>query len=119
MDVEFYLVSYGRHNEICVVLSWASQSQVPRKLSKPAFPSLPKFQVEWCSLPTAALSSCLVVLAELEEVSELGWGKRLLHGFREEMKNQCLRFYTEQRLGAGCAGVSVICAPHCVCLCMC
>lgn len=36
MDVEFYLVSYGRLNEICVVLSWASQSQVPRKLSKPS-----------------------------------------------------------------------------------
>lgn len=69
------LVSYGRHNEICVVLSWAISG------SKPAFRSLPKFHVKWCSfLPPAALSSCFVVLAGLDEASKLAWGKRLLQG---------------------------------------
>lgn len=82
LDMDYYLVSYGRLKEICVVLSWASQSQVPVS----AFPSLPKFPVECCSFLAAALSGCSVMLAGVEEVSELGWGRRLLRGLERRCK---------------------------------
>lgn len=99
------LVAYGRPDEICIVLSWASRYQVPRKLSKPAFPSLPKIQVKWCSLlPIAALSSCFVVLAGVDEVSKLGCGERLLHSLERRWKTSGWGF-TLRRRGweLGCA----------------
>lgn len=111
------LVSYGRLDQICVVLSWASQSQVPRKLSKPAFPSFPKIQVKWCSLlPTAALSSCFVVLAGVGEVSELGWGRGLLHGLERRWKSSGWGFMLRRR-GWELGVLSVICDTHWVFCC--